>query len=597
MSNRIISSEDFESVSGELSYTSPNGRYSFSFEHIRDGIFRVVTSGYLDADSIDRQFSIGHSLRVRLKELDPSLKYHLIFDASRLKGASLSARNTIHRRITDDDNFGSVLIIGANIFVRNFGRVLHHILPWFTFRFFKTIDEALNFVDTLSDNKKTDYPEKNYQPDILEEARKNYMSRFYELWQKQHGTIRFNKKEYRIIRSIPDWKYESTDHSFSARYSLLEGNIMLNEIEGFPGGNDIEEVYSCMSRIVRRMSFNDSDNRFYSVLDLRKMKGINLSARRSAIANEDKYYKYAHLVVFIPSSMLRIILKILNINNQRQFKHWVMAESLSDAFSLIEKHKMGVMNAQAFNNVKENKFEKEPEIPDSPEKMVDMIREQQGEIQKLKKIQQENISRLFEIAGRMSWDNSLKEIYDFDYSGDNPFADLFNSMAMLHNDFREIFSEQEQQAGKLKESEDKYRNLVELAGDVILVIQDRKICFTNPSVLDIFGYEQSELEMMDIHEIIKHELVKNFDDCLSRVEKFSEKAVLFETIFMHKNNAEIPVSVSMGNILFNNKSATLMVIRDITQKKIVEEELETYRRHLEDLVKERTEELEKEINE
>ncbi len=596
MSNRMISLEDFKSISGELSYTSPNGRYSFSFEHIRDGVFCVVTSGYLDADSIDRQFSVGHALRTRLYELDSSLKYHLIFDASRLKGASLSARNIIHRRITDDKNFGSVLIVGANIFVRNFGRVLHHILPWFTFRFFKTKDEALVFIDSLN-GKEAGSAGMNPQEGNLEEPRGKYTSNFYDLWQKQHGTVRFNHRDYKIIRNIPEWSYESADHSFTARYSLVEGNIMFNEIEGFAGGNDIDEVYSCMSRIIRRMSFNETDNRFYSVLDLRKMKGINLNARRSTINNEGRYYKYAQMVVFIPSSLLRIVFKILKIYNQRQFEHWVMAESLGEALSIIEQHKMGRIKTQALNGSEVFDVEAEPEIPDSPQEMAQLIREQHREIQKSKKIQQENINRLFDLAGRMSWDNSLKESYDFDYSEDNPFADLYNSMAMLHNDFREIFSEQQLQAGKLKESEDKYRNLVNLAGDGILVIQDSRICFSNPSVFDIFGFKQSELEMMDVHEIVKHELSRQFDECLSRVEKYSERTVLFETVFLHKNNAEIPVSVSVGNVIFNNAPALLMVIRDVTEKKVVEEELETYRRHLEDLVKERTDELEKEIYE
>ena len=72
---------------------------------------------------------------------------------------------------------------------------------------------------------------------------------------------------------------------------------------------------------------------------------------------------------------------------------------------------------------------------------------------------------------------------------------------------------------------------------------------------------------------------------------------IYETVFLHKDGHRVPVSMSVGVIQYENKPAAMIIARDITQKKKIEEELERYRNHLEDIVKQRTIQLQKEISE
>ena len=56
---------------------------------------------------------------------------------------------------------------------------------------------------------------------------------------------------------------------------------------------------------------------------------------------------------------------------------------------------------------------------------------------------------------------------------------------------------------KLKESEEKYRILVEQSLQGIIVIQDVKIMFANPAMVEILGYSVEELLSLSTRDAIK----------------------------------------------------------------------------------------------
>jgi len=126
---------------------------------------------------------------------------------------------------------------------------------------------------------------------------------------------------------------------------------------------------------------------------------------------------------------------------------------------------------------------------------------------------------------------------------------------------------------KLQESEKKHRAVVEMASDVIVIIQDSMIRFANPRVTTMLGYETGEIEGMDFVSFIPP---ANLGLALERYQKrmSGEKLPeIYETELLHKSGRKIPVETSGSVIEYAGKPADLAIIRDITERKQSEEKL------------------------
>jgi len=148
----------------------------------------------------------------------------------------------------------------------------------------------------------------------------------------------------------------------------------------------------------------------------------------------------------------------------------------------------------------------------------------------------------------------------------------------------------------LRASEEKHRALVESSSDAIISIDThRRIVSFNQAFLDLFGFTGEEVQGQSTRIIHPSEL--------SYID-FGEKAFpsievtgsfITEWEFERKDNSIIPVEESLSAI--RDLDGTLLgfvaIIRDITERKQTQKKLEEYSDHLEDLVIERTRELEK----
>ena len=126
----------------------------------------------------------------------------------------------------------------------------------------------------------------------------------------------------------------------------------------------------------------------------------------------------------------------------------------------------------------------------------------------------------------------------------------------------------------LRESEEKYRNLVVRANDLIAIIQDGVIKFANPRMEDLLGYRVEETIGTPISNYILPEDLPKLRENYERRMAGEEVPSVYEAVLMHKDGRRVHVEINAGIITYEGRSADLALVRDITERKRIEEELQ-----------------------
>jgi PAS domain S-box-containing protein len=135
----------------------------------------------------------------------------------------------------------------------------------------------------------------------------------------------------------------------------------------------------------------------------------------------------------------------------------------------------------------------------------------------------------------------------------------------------------------LRESEERYRTLVESSSDAIVMLdRDRKVVSCNQAFVDLFGYEKDEVEGRSIRII--HQSDDSFRSFGKTAYQAIDKADTYraEWGFMRKDGTGFPVETVTSAIKSPDASTGgyVAIIRDITERKRAEEALRESQQHL-----------------
>ena len=140
-------------------------------------------------------------------------------------------------------------------------------------------------------------------------------------------------------------------------------------------------------------------------------------------------------------------------------------------------------------------------------------------------------------------------------------------------EFDVLDAEHEQALEALRESEEKYRILVEQANDGILIVQDGMIKFANRRLAEANGRTVEELLNTNFLDYVRPDEVPSVANRYHR--RLAEENVeqVYETVLVHKNGHEIPVEINAGAIMYQGSPAVFAFVRDHTKRKMAEEAL------------------------
>ncbi len=145
----------------------------------------------------------------------------------------------------------------------------------------------------------------------------------------------------------------------------------------------------------------------------------------------------------------------------------------------------------------------------------------------------------------------------------------------------------------LRESEEKYRSIIDNANLGIIVIQDGNRVFFNSRLYEILGYTYEEYLSIDllstIHPRDRSRIIDHIGKMLPGTGIDSDS---IEVRVLTKTGEVKWIETNSAEIQWEGNPAIQTFALDITKRKQAEEELAKHRKNLEQLVKERTHELE-----
>jgi len=122
----------------------------------------------------------------------------------------------------------------------------------------------------------------------------------------------------------------------------------------------------------------------------------------------------------------------------------------------------------------------------------------------------------------------------------------------------------------LRESEEKYRTVVNSANDGIAIIQDEVIQFANPRLAQMGGYRPEEITGRPFSDFLRREELQGVAAVHSRRISGRDVPAKYELLLHTKNGASLFVEVNSSLISYRNRPAVLIVIRDTTERKQAE---------------------------
>jgi PAS domain S-box-containing protein len=160
----------------------------------------------------------------------------------------------------------------------------------------------------------------------------------------------------------------------------------------------------------------------------------------------------------------------------------------------------------------------------------------------------------------------------------------------------EDITERKQAQQKLEASEEQFRTLYQATRDAVMLLDDTAFFDCNPATLEIFGCETREQFVGKHPSEFSPEYQPEGQDSVSlsarRIETaLREGSCFFEWQHIRLDGTEFPAEVLLSAMEIRGRKILQAVVRDITERKNAEAELRKYQEQLEELVKERTAEL------
>ncbi len=124
----------------------------------------------------------------------------------------------------------------------------------------------------------------------------------------------------------------------------------------------------------------------------------------------------------------------------------------------------------------------------------------------------------------------------------------------------------------LRESEERYKTVISSLPDAIVIYKNGRITFANYALLEKYGFSEEDVVGMDLLDFVDEKYKAVVRENIIKREKGGSIGE-YEIEVVSKEEKHIPVIVKGVSIKYDKDPATLIVLTDITEKKLAEEKI------------------------
>ena len=169
-------------------------------------------------------------------------------------------------------------------------------------------------------------------------------------------------------------------------------------------------------------------------------------------------------------------------------------------------------------------------------------------------------------------------------------AEAFNRMA---GNLQKTFSQLNQKMAEIGRLEEKYRDLIEHSPEMIHQVDPSgRFVHVNQTGLDKLGFSLEDMLKMFLWDLVPNEKKQEIREYVASLSDHVRQTI--ETVFLNRRGERIDVEIHTTTLMDHETGALVYsrgFVRDITERKVLQREIERYTLGLEQEVSERTKQL------
>jgi two-component system sensor histidine kinase/response regulator len=346
-----------------------------------------------------------------------------------------------------------------------------------------------------------------------------------------------------ITTTRPDWILKLD--GYSTQYSIIDNHIIHGVTSGFLEERHVPHIFTMLDKLIGEI--DPRKDSYYFIFDVTELKGSTKNARRLYL-DSFKTWDESHpfnLVIFCGAN--RMISAAFNL--ARPFVHFKgrMVNNLHAALKVIAEEKSKSTNTRLIVG---NSTAKANESGDT----------------------RQYVDGLLQYIGNIDWEtDGLDDNIKVDFS--HPFMPVYDALSLVKNDLNDLFQEHKKAVNSLKESEERYRTILESIEDGYYEVDlAGNFTFCNDSLCTTMGYSRNELIGTNGQEYMDKETAQDVYKTFNGIYATGKPERGFEWEFIRKDNSKGYIELSISPIKDAHDKVTGFrgIARDISDRKRAE---------------------------
>lgn len=151
-------------------------------------------------------------------------------------------------------------------------------------------------------------------------------------------------------------------------------------------------------------------------------------------------------------------------------------------------------------------------------------------------------------------------------------SEEINLMTLIGNQIG-VAIENAQLHERIKESERKYKTLVEDINDGYLVCQNGKIVFTNQAFLAMHGYSREEVLGKELSDFFPSDYIQEVKRIFKAQTEGKNISDPIEFLRLHKDGIRLPTELKINFVEFDGNPVMIGILSDISERKKMEQKI------------------------